>query len=54
MRRSIFYLIRLAILVVLAIWLVRNPGEIRIDWLGWRVETSFALFAVGSVPLPWV
>lgn len=45
MRRSFLYLVRLAILVAVAIWLVQNPGDIRIDWLGWRVETSFALFA---------
>lgn len=54
MRRSIFYLIRLAVLVALAIWLVRNPGEIRVDWLGWRLETSFALFAVVVAGLIWL
>ncbi|MEQ8818526.1 MAG: heme biosynthesis HemY N-terminal domain-containing protein [Thalassobaculum sp.] len=54
MRRSILYLIRLALLVAVAIWLVRNPGEIRVDWLGWRLETSFALFAVVTAGLIWL
>lgn len=53
MRRSFLYLVRLAIIVAVAIWLVRNPGEIRIDWLGWRLETSFALFAVVALGLIW-
>lgn len=54
MRRSIVYLVRLAIIVAVAIWLVRNPGEIRIDWLGWRLETSFALFAVVTLVVIWL
>ena len=54
MQRSILYLIRLAILVAVAVWLVRNPGDIRIDWLGWRLETSFALFLVVAGLLIWL
>lgn len=54
MRRSILYLIRLAVLVTLAIWLVRNPGAIQIDWLGRHVETSFAFFLVVLVILIWL
>lgn len=53
MRRSFLYLIRLAVFVALAIWLVRNPGDIRIDWLGWRIETSVALFGFVVVVLVW-
>lgn len=54
MRRSFLYLIRLAVLVTAAIWLVRNPGAIQVDWLGWRLETSFALFVVVVGGLIWV
>ncbi|EDP61337.1 Uncharacterized enzyme of heme biosynthesis [alpha proteobacterium BAL199] len=54
MRRSFLYIIRLAILVALAIWLVRNPGDIRIDWIGWRLEMPFALFMVITVAVTWV
>jgi HemY protein len=46
MGRSLFYLVQLAVFVALAIWLVENPGDLRIDWLGWRLETTFALFLV--------
>jgi len=53
-RRSFLYLIRLAIFTVIAIWLVRNPGEIRIDWLDWRLETSFALFLLVTAGLIWL
>ena len=44
MRRSLIYLIQLAIFVAVAVWLVQNPGGVQIDWLGWRLETPFALF----------
>lgn len=54
MRRSILYLIRLAVLVIVAIWLVENPGEIQIDWLGRHVEASFALFLFVLVVLLWL
>jgi len=52
-RRSLFYLIKLGVLVAVAIWLVRNPGAVQIDWLGWRLETPFALFLVVLVALVW-
>lgn len=54
MRRSILYLIRLAALVIVAIWLVRNPGEIQIDWLGRHVEASFAFFLFVLAVLIWL
>jgi len=44
MRRSLIYLIQLAVFVAVAVWLVQHPGGVRVDWLGWRLETSFALF----------
>ena len=44
MRRSLIYLVQLAVFVAVAVWLVQNPGGVRVDWLGWRLETPFALF----------
>lgn len=41
-------LLTLAILAPLsygAIWLADNPGTLTFDWLGWRVEMAFSLFA---------
>ena len=54
MRRSFLFLIQLALVVGVAIWLVENPGDIRIDWFGWRVETHFALFLIVVAVLVWV
>jgi HemY protein len=47
MIRALFYLLQLAILVALGVWLAENPGSVRIDWQGWRIETSFAILAAG-------
>lgn len=49
MRRAIFYLVQLAILVAVADWLYHNPGSVRIDWLGFRIETHFALLLAAVV-----
>lgn len=54
MRRSIVFLVQLAIFVAVAVWLVENPGDLRIDWLGWRLETPFALFLVVLAGAFWV
>jgi HemY protein len=54
MRQSFIYLVQLAVFVAVAIWLVENPGDLRIDWLGWRLETTFALFAVVIAAAVWV
>lgn len=32
----------LGIIAIAATWLANNPGAVRVDWLGWRVETSAA------------
>lgn len=49
MRRSFLYLIRLGFLVAVAVWLYSNPGDLRIDWLGVRLEMPFALFMVVTI-----
>ncbi len=54
MRRSLIYLVKLGIAVAVAIWLVENPGALRVDWLGWRIDTSFALFLVVAGVLVWL
>lgn len=54
MRRSLVYLVQLACFVAVAVWLVQNPGAVRIDWLGWRLETSFALLLVVIAAALWV
>ncbi|MBM3534608.1 MAG: heme biosynthesis protein HemY [Alphaproteobacteria bacterium] len=54
MRRTLLYLIQLALIVAVAIWLAEQPGEVRIDWMGWRVETSAAILALLVLALVWV
>lgn len=54
MRGAILFFIKLAILVFIAIWLVENPGLVTVDWLGWRVETHFGLFAIAVVAAIWL
>ncbi|MER2520854.1 MAG: heme biosynthesis HemY N-terminal domain-containing protein [Bdellovibrionales bacterium] len=49
MRRLFFFLLRLAVLVALAVWLADRPGTARIVWHGYIVETSAA--ALGLVAL---
>ena len=54
MRRVLLYIVELAIIVAAAIWLAERPGEVRIDWLGWRIETSAAVLLLIVLALAWV
>ncbi len=54
MRRVLLYVVQLAIIVAAAIWLAERPGEVRIDWLGWRIETSAAVLLLIVLALAWV
>ena len=54
MRRSLVYLLQLAIFVAAAVWLVQHPGAVRIDWLGWRLETPFALLLLVLCVVLWI
>src|SRR5437899_493333 len=50
MLRILSYVIRAALLIALVVWLADHPGAVGLDWLGWHVETSFAVLA-GAVLL---
>ena len=58
MLRASLYFIQLALLIALAIWLSDNPGQVTIEWLGYRIDTYFAvvLAVVGmaAVVLVWL
>lgn len=43
MIRALLYFVLIAVLVLAAVWLSDTPGNVRIDWLGYRVETSVAV-----------
>lgn len=40
MRSTLWFLLKLAILIAGAIWIADRPGRVSFDWLGWRVDTS--------------
>ena len=40
MIRIFWYLIKLAAIIVVAIWLAGRPGEVSLEWLGYRIDTS--------------
>lgn len=46
MIRALWFLIKVAILVAVAIWLSQNPGSISVEWQGYVVETSFAMMVL--------
>lgn len=51
MIRALFYFILIAVLVLLAVWLSETPGEVQIDWLGYRVQTSVGVALLLAVVL---
>jgi HemY protein len=51
MTRAIWFLIKLAIVIALAIYLVEHPGAVTIDWMGYVINTSFAMLLLVLVVL---
>ncbi len=47
MGRSLWFFVKLAVLVALAIWLAERPGEVSIDWLGYRIDTTVGILLLG-------
>lgn len=43
MLRILWYLIKLAAVVFVAIWLAQRPGEVSLEWLGYRIDTSVGI-----------
>lgn len=43
MWRALFYVVQVAILVALSVWLSDHPGKVEINWLGYRIETYFGV-----------
>ncbi|MBL6928402.1 MAG: heme biosynthesis protein HemY [Rhodospirillales bacterium] len=50
MLRTFGFVIVIAVLAFGAVWFAESPGEVSLEWQGWRVDTSFAiLFAAVAV-----
>lgn len=43
MKRAIWFLLKVAVLVAIAVWLADRPGTVAIHWQGYSVETSFGI-----------
>lgn len=46
MSRAIWFIIKLAVVVAIAIWLVEHPGYVTLSWQGFVIETSVAILLV--------
>lgn len=47
MWRWIFFLIGLCVAVLAAVWFVQNPGDVTLEWQGWRLDTSIGVLVLG-------
>ncbi len=51
MARWIAFLIVLCILVVGVVWFVQNPGDVTLEWRGWRIDTSVGVMMMAMALL---
>jgi len=49
MWRGLLFFLKLAVVVALAIWLAETPGEVVVDWRGYRIETSVGILLVTAL-----
>ena len=51
MVRVVFFLVLIAAFALAGAWIADRPGEVAVNWLGWRIETSVlvALAAVAAI-----
>jgi HemY protein len=43
MWRFLGYAVQVALLIAAAVWLVNNPGQVTVEWLGWRIDSTVAV-----------
>ncbi len=43
MGRVLLFCLKAAVLVGLAFWLAMRPGQVSIEWLGYRLDTSIGI-----------
>ncbi len=43
MIRALWFILKLAVVIAIAIWLVERPGTVSVHWLGYAIETSFTV-----------
>jgi len=43
MLRALVYFVQLALVIAVAVWLAERPGEVAVEWLGYRLEAPVGL-----------
>jgi len=51
MLRTLFFFLKLAVLLAVAVWLAGQPGQVSLVWLGWRVDTSVGILLAAVLVL---
>ena len=46
MRRTLLFLLKLAIIVAIAVWLAERPGTVTLKWLNWELHSSVGVLIV--------
>ncbi|MBT5572618.1 MAG: tetratricopeptide repeat protein [Alphaproteobacteria bacterium] len=46
MMRILIYIVEVAVLVAVAVWLANRPGVVLLEWQGYRIETSIGILAL--------
>ncbi|WP_343564590.1 heme biosynthesis protein HemY [Kiloniella sp. b19] len=41
--KSFLYFLKLAVVVITAVWIANRPGIVSVEWLGYRIETSVGI-----------
>ena len=49
MLRAVLFFIKVAIIVVIAVWLADRPGAVVIEWQGWVIETTVGILLAAVV-----
>ena len=44
--RILIYVVEVAVLVAIAVWLANRPGVVLLEWQGYRIETSIGILAL--------
>lgn len=54
MLRLILFVIAVGLLIAGAVWMAENPGDVTVQWLGWRIDTSVPLLLLALALLVFV
>src|SRR5882724_3853420 len=51
MLRTLFFFLKLAVLLAVAVWLAERPGQVSLVWLGYRIDTSVGILLAAVLVL---